>query len=74
MTDHILATAKAYAALIGAIITAILGTVPPHTAAWTILTVVAAVLTALATYVVPNQAAVVTPLDSLDDHADKLAQ
>ena len=54
MTDHILARAKAYAALVGAIVTAILGTVPPHTTAWTVLTAVAAIATAVATYVVPN--------------------
>lgn len=54
MTDHILASAKAYAALVGAIVTAILGTVPPHTTTWTVLTIVAAVATAVATYAVPN--------------------
>lgn len=52
--NTVLATAKAWAALIGGIVVAILGTVPPHTQAWTILTVVAAVCTGVATYVVPN--------------------
>lgn len=56
MTEHILASAKAYAALAGAIITAILGTVPPHTTAWTVLTLAAAITTAVATYAVPNTA------------------
>ena len=56
MSSHILAAAKAYCALVGSVVTAILGTVPPHTQLWTILTVAAAVLTAVATYAVPNAA------------------
>lgn len=54
MTDHILTRAKAYAALVGAVLTAVLGTVPPHTQLWTVLTVASAILTAVATYAVPN--------------------
>lgn len=54
MTDHILAAAKAYTALIGAVITAILGTVPPDTTLWQVLTITVAVCTAIATYAVPN--------------------
>jgi len=69
MTDHILASLKAYCALVGAVVTAILGTVPPHTTAWTILTVVAAVATAVATYVVPNTPKPLGRLASPDDHA-----
>lgn len=46
--------AKAYAALIGAVVTAVLGTVPPDTGIWQVLTVVAAVCTAVATYAIPN--------------------
>ena len=53
--DTILATAKAWAALVGAVVTAVLGTVPPHTEVWTILTAVAAVCTALATFAIPNK-------------------
>lgn len=49
-----LVAAKAYCALIGAIITAVLGTVPPSTTVWTVLTIVSAVLTAVVTYQVPN--------------------
>lgn len=57
MTDHFLTRAKAYAALILAIVTAFLGTVPPHTQLWTILTFVAAVLTGVSTYSVGNKKA-----------------
>ena len=52
--DKILATAKMWAALVGAVLTAVLGTVPPHTEVWTILTAVAAICTAVVTYAVPN--------------------
>jgi hypothetical protein len=53
-TNHVLTRAKAYAALIGSMLTAVLGTVPPHTQLWTALTVASAVLTAVATYTIPN--------------------
>jgi uncharacterized membrane protein YuzA (DUF378 family) len=56
VSDHILARAKAYAALVGAVVTALLGTLPPHTQLWTVLTGVAAVATAVATYKIPNAA------------------
>lgn len=51
MIDHILRSAKAYAALIGAVLTALLasGLVLPS---W--LGAVAAVCTAVATYAIPN--------------------
>jgi hypothetical protein len=52
--NTILATAKAWAALVGGIVTALLATVPPQTQTWQILTYVAAVATAIATYAVPN--------------------
>ena len=54
MTDHVLASLKAYVALIGAIVTAVLGTVPPDSTVWTVLTVAAAICTAIATWTVPN--------------------
>ena len=47
--------AKAYAALLGGIVTALLGTLPPDTKVWQILTFVAAVCTAVATFAVPNK-------------------
>lgn len=46
--------AKAYAALIGAIVTALLGLYGPDTKVGQILTVLAVVLTAVATYRIPN--------------------
>lgn len=52
MTDHILASAKAYAALIGAVLTALIGAT--DVPSW--VPVVAAVCTAVATYAVPNKA------------------
>lgn len=50
-----LTAAKAYAALVGAVVTALLGTVPPHTTLWTVLTFAAAVCTAVATFSIPNK-------------------
>lgn len=50
MLDHLASRAKAYAALIGAVLTAIIGTGTDNK--W--LTLGAAVLTAVATYQVPN--------------------
>lgn len=54
MSEHFLTSAKAYAALLGAIVTGLLGTVAPASQTWQILTYVAAVLTAVVTFVVPN--------------------
>lgn len=51
----LLTAAKAYAALAGAIITALLSSQSPDSTLFTILTVAAAVATAVATYSVPNQ-------------------
>ena len=47
--------AKSYASLIGAICTALLGLYGPDTSLGHILTVVAAIATAVATYAVPNK-------------------
>ena len=51
------ATAKAWIALLGSIITALLGlSVIPVVGVWhTVLTIAAAVITALTTYAVPNR-------------------
>jgi hypothetical protein len=52
MTDHFLAAAKAYCALIGAVLTAITANVS-DVPSW--VPVVTAVVTAVATYTVPNR-------------------
>lgn len=49
-----LPAAKSWAAFIGAIVTALLGTIAPDTQAFQVLTVIAAVATAVAVYSVPN--------------------
>lgn len=51
MTDHILKAAKAYCALIGAVLTALIGAT--DVPSW--VPVIAAVCTAVATYAVPNK-------------------
>ena len=55
MTDHILERAKAYAALVGAILTVLATTLPedPTTQKW--LGIALALCTAVATYAVPNK-------------------
>lgn len=53
----ILATAKAWAALVGAIITALVGTLTPEDPGYRVLTIVLAVVTAIATYRIPNRPA-----------------
>ena len=58
MNQHLLANAKAYASLVGAVITAVLGTVPPHTTLFVVLTALAAVATAVTVWRVPNVAPV----------------
>jgi len=60
MFAHFLGTAKAYAALIGAVLTAVVGTMD---AAPQWLTVAVAVCTAVATYTVPN-------FDLIEDESD----
>lgn len=52
MTDHILASLKAYCALAGAILTALIAS-DTNLPSW--VSVVAAVVTAVATYSVPNK-------------------
>lgn len=58
MNAKVLETAKAWVALIGVVVTALLGTVGPDDALFDWLTGIAAVCTAIAVYVVPNRAAV----------------
>ena len=55
MTDHFLTRAKAYAALIGSVLTALAATLPddPTTQRW--LGIAVAILTAVATFAVPNK-------------------
>lgn len=47
--------AKAFVAIAGASVTAALGIFPADTAAWTVLTIAAAALTAAGVYLVPNK-------------------
>jgi hypothetical protein len=54
MNATIRENAKAWVALLGVIVTALLGTIPPDDRLWQILTAVAAVCTAIAVYEVPN--------------------
>lgn len=49
-----LPAAKSWAALVGAVVTALLGAVAPDTQLFQVLTAVAAVATAVAVYRVPN--------------------
>jgi hypothetical protein len=49
--------AKAIVAVVGAGATALLGIVPPHTQVWNAATVIAAMATAAAVWLVPNQPA-----------------
>ena len=55
---HVLANAKAYAALIGSVCTALLGITTGSSQIGAILTVVLAICTAVATWTVPNTATV----------------
>lgn len=55
MIDHVLASAKAYAALVGAILTAVITSSATPLPSW--VGIIAAVCTAVATYAVPNTAA-----------------
>ncbi|HSV37428.1 MAG TPA: hypothetical protein VLI04_01590 [Nocardioidaceae bacterium] len=52
--DKFLATAKAWAALAGAILTALVGTLTPDTSLYKTLTIMLAVVTAVAVYGIPN--------------------
>ena len=55
MIDKFLASAKAYAALIGAVLTAVAGTLGADTTPGKVVAIVLAVCTALATYAIPNK-------------------
>lgn len=55
MTEKILTTAKAWAAFVGAILTALVGTLTPDDTGYRILTIVLAVVTAVAVYGIPNR-------------------
>lgn len=54
MLKHFLTNAKAYAALIGSVVSALLATAAPGSTLFTVLTVASVVLTAVATWGVPN--------------------
>lgn len=54
MNQHVLANAKAYASLVGALATAALGTFAAESTVGQILTLVAALCTAFVTWRVPN--------------------
>jgi hypothetical protein len=55
MTDHILTRAKAYAALLGLVVTYLLGSIPADTRLHQILVLVGGLATVVATYSVPNK-------------------
>jgi uncharacterized alpha-E superfamily protein len=55
VTDHVLERAKAYAALVGAVVTVLLGQVPASSQYHAVLVTVGAVATAVATYKIPNK-------------------
>lgn len=55
MTEKFLATAKAWAALLGAVLTALVGTLTPSDPGYRALTILLAVVTAIAVYGVPNR-------------------
>ena len=55
MTDHILERAKAYAALIGSLLTVLGSTLPPDPTVQKWLGVALALCTAVATFAVPNK-------------------
>lgn len=55
MTDHVLTRAKAYAALVGTIVTVLLGAIPADSQVHAALVILGALATAVATYSVPNK-------------------
>jgi hypothetical protein len=57
MTDHVLERAKAYAALVGLIVTYLLGSIAAGSKLHTVLVVVGGLATVVATYKVPNKPA-----------------
>ncbi len=52
--NKFLTAAKAWAALVGAVVSAVLATQAPGSVVYTVLTIVSVVATALATFRVPN--------------------
>lgn len=69
MPTNALVTAKAYVALVGAVVTALLGTVTPDKDVYEWLTYAAAVCTAIATYAIPNRGSTdagVTPSSTIE--------
>ena len=55
MTDHFLTKAKAYAALIGSVLTVLGSTLPPDPTTQKWLGIALALCTAVATFAVPNK-------------------
>jgi hypothetical protein len=55
VTDHILSRAKAYATLVGLLVTLVLGSIPADTRLHEILVFVGGLTTVFATYKVPNK-------------------
>lgn len=55
MSDHFLTRAKAYAALVGTIVTLLLAQVPANSQVHAILLTVGVVATAVATFQIPNK-------------------
>jgi hypothetical protein len=55
MSDHILERAKAYAVLVGLIVTAVLGSVPADSKVHAFLVALGGLATVVATYTVPNK-------------------
>lgn len=55
MTDHILTRAKAYAVLVGLVVTFLLGQIPAGTQLHQVLVVVGGLATVIGTYAVPNK-------------------
>ena len=68
MNAHLLANAKAYAALVGSIVTALLAVYGPETQVGRVLTVVAVIATAIGTWAVPNTPAI--PGDFADNNQE----
>lgn len=66
MTDHFRANLKAYAALLGAVATALLGTYATGSTLGDVLTIVVAIATAVGTWAVPNTPATTLPPEEYD--------
>lgn len=61
MDASVMSKAKAIVALVGVIVTALLGTIGPDDALFDWLTGIAAICTAIGVYVVPNRGATTAP-------------